>query len=290
MGEQVLRWEDDGIVVESVPDVGGRVHRVQAHGVDLLRTPPAPEAHRDDPFFWGAYIMAPWCNRAPAAPVDVAGRRVALASNFPDGTAIHGQVYAAPWEVVDEATLRIEAGGGAWPWRYEVHARYGVAPSTFRVTLEVRNLDDGPMPAGLGLHPWFAKPLRVAVPAERVFDDNLDPAVDPRPVEPPFDLRRLDVMADGIDATWTDLRGDAVELDWPTHGLRAAFRFGPTVPVVVAASPKDVDAVAIEPQTHALPPFRRLTAGEEDAPVLLPPGESLTLDYELEVRAVAPPD
>jgi aldose 1-epimerase len=289
MSEQVLRWEDDGIVVEALPGLGGRLHRVQAHGVDLLKAPPAPEAHRDDPFFWGAYVMAPWCNRAPAVPAEVAGRRVSLAANFPDGTAIHGEVYAAAWDAVDGSTLRIEAGGGGWPWRYEVLARYRVAPSTFGLTLTLRNIDDAPMPAGLGLHPWIMKPLRVAVPAERVYDDNLEPPVDARPVEPPFDLRRLDVMADGLDATWTDLRGSEVTLDWPTYGLHAAFRFGPTVTVVVAASPADKDAVAVEPQTHALPALRRVAAGEPGAPTLLPPGETLAVDYELEVREGAAP-
>lgn len=284
MAEHLLRWEDDGIVVEALPGVGGRLHRVRALGVDLLRTPPSPATHREEPFFWGGFPMVPWCNRATTDPVVVAGRRVELAANFPDGSAIHGEVYGAPWDTVDESTLRIEAGGGAWPWRYEVHARFRVGPASAGLTLELRNLDDAPMPAGIGVHPWFVKPLRIAVPARRVLTDNTDPAAHPQPVEPPFDLRRLDVMADGLDATWTDLTGDAVDLAWPAHDLRATFRFSERAAFLVAASPADVDAVAVEPQTHAPPALRRLIMQEPGAPALLAPGDVLAVDYELRVR------
>ena len=54
MPEQLLRWEDDGIVVEALAGIGGRVHRVRARGVDLLRTPSPTAVHREDPFFSGA--------------------------------------------------------------------------------------------------------------------------------------------------------------------------------------------------------------------------------------------
>jgi aldose 1-epimerase len=289
VAEQVLRWEDDGIVIEALPGIGGRLHRVRALGVDLLRTPPAPGVHREDPFFWGAFLMAPWCNRTTTGPIVVAGRRVELAANFPDGSAIHGQVYDAPWDVVDEFTLRIEAGGGAWPWRYDVHARFRVASALCGLTLELRNLDDAPMPAGLGVHPWFVKPVQVAVPARRVFADNLTPPAQAQPVEPPFDLRRLGAMADGLDATWTDLTSDAVELAWPAYDLRATFRFSEQAAFVTAANPRDSDAVAVEPQTHAPPALRRLVGAEPGAPALLAPGEVLAVDYELAVTPSPPP-
>ena len=281
MAEHILRWEDDGIEVEALPGIGGRLHRVRAFGVDLLRTPPDVDTHREDPFFWGAYPMAPWTNRAPVDPLVVAGRRVALTANFADGSAIHGQVSTAPWQRIDDSTLRIEAGDDGWPWRYDVHARFRVGPGSCGLTLELRNLDDAPMPAGLGLHPWFRKPLQLAVSAGRAFADNSDPTVDPQPVEGPFDLRELDVMADDLDATWTDLTGDAVDLAWPTLGVRATFRFGASATFVAAASPADLDAVAVEPTTHAPPALRRVVEQEPGAPVLLPPGEVLAADYEL---------
>jgi galactose mutarotase-like enzyme len=54
----------------------------------------------------------------------------------------------------------------------------------------------------------------------------------------------------------------------------------------VAASPADVAAIAVEPQTHALPGLRRLLVHEPGAPTLLAPGEVLAVDYELRFRRV----
>jgi galactose mutarotase-like enzyme len=122
------------------------------------------------------------------------------------------------------------------------------------------------------------------VPARTVFTDNIAPPVSPQPVEPPFDLRRLDVVPDDLDATWTDLTANAVDLAWPTHGVAAVLSFSASAPYVVAASPSDKEAVAVEPQTHALPPLRRVQRDEPGAPTLLEPGQVLTLDYELRAR------
>ncbi len=114
------RPRSDELEVVMLPKLGARIHRLRAFGIDLLRTPPTRAVHKRDPFFWGAYVMAPWCNRVAAHPFEVAGRTVDLAPNFPDGTAIHGQVYARPWLISPEGSMRIGGGGNGWPWAYEV--------------------------------------------------------------------------------------------------------------------------------------------------------------------------
>ena len=88
---------DGPLEVVVLPEAGARLHRLRAFGHDVLLTPDDPATHLADPFFWGAYVMAPWCNRIEARPTRIGAREVDLASNFPDGTAIHGQVYARPW-------------------------------------------------------------------------------------------------------------------------------------------------------------------------------------------------
>ena len=67
--EQIV-LRGDGVELVVLPGIGARIHRLRVDGADLLRTPVDPATHRDDPFFWGAYLMAPWCNRAPAQPFD----------------------------------------------------------------------------------------------------------------------------------------------------------------------------------------------------------------------------
>ena len=270
-----LTFSSDALEVVVLPEIGARLHRLRAFGHDLLRTPDLESVHEADPFFWGAYVMAPWCNRLEARPIRFGTRRIDLPSNFPDGSAIHGQVYFRPWLVQEDGRLTIHGGGDAWPWRYQVGQRLGVSGAEVRIELELTNLDDEPMPAGLGIHPWFRKPVRVAIHGARVFPDNLDGRTRQQPVEGPLDLRALGEMPD-VDATWTDLSDPAAELVWPqiAHVL---IRVEASAAFIAAASSSTIDAIAVEPQTHAPHGLRRLLAGESGGLRLLAPNETLSL-------------
>jgi aldose 1-epimerase len=263
-----------------LPDAGARLHRLRAFGHDLLRSPDDPATHLADPFFWGGYVLAPWGNRVQAGPTRAAGREVDLAANFPDGSAIHGQVYDRPWRA-DDHHFTIDGGGDGWPWRYEANARASVSGSSLILEYSLRNLSDAPMPGGLGLHPWWRRPVEVAIPARSVYPTTTDSPARPEPVSGTFDRRRLGRMADGIDAAWTDLDEPAVELRWPESGIVLTMRAtGPTIHVV-GASPADVDAVAIEIQTHAPQGVRRLERGEPGGLELIDAGNALSLAIEL---------
>ena len=76
---------DGPLEVVVLPEAGARLHRLRAFGHDVLRTPDDPATHLGDPFFWGAYVMAPWCNRIEARPTAVGSRQVDLASTSPTG-------------------------------------------------------------------------------------------------------------------------------------------------------------------------------------------------------------
>jgi aldose 1-epimerase len=283
---------DGDIEVQVLPEVGARLHRLRVAGRDLLRTPPDVDAHAREPIFWGSYVMAPWCNRMEGGTrVSVGSRVVEPAPNFPDGTAIHGQVFARPWQHDGEGSFAMRAGGDGWPWEYEVRQRIRVPPGEDRLHLEHRltNRSDEAMPAGIGIHPWFLRPLRIAIAAERVYAANTAPEREPVPVSGPFDLRRMRDVPDDLDGCWAEVGDPAVSLRWPAVGLaatlRARVRLGgggaaPAVHIVVA-SPSHLDAVGVEPQTNAPGGLRRLLDGAPGGLVMLGPGEALGLDVEL---------
>ncbi len=282
MGATIITIADGPIEVELLPDIGARLHRLRAFGRDLLRTPDDPSAHVRDPFRWGAYVMAPWCNRIAAAPTAVDGQVVDLASNFPDGSAIHGQVYDAPWQLRSDGSLRIQGGGGGWPWAYEVTMRVAVQDAVLSIDQSLTNLAEGPMPAGIGLHPWFRRPFDVRINAGNVMRSNLEADATLEPVSGPWDLRAIGPMPDDLDAAWPDPGSPAVELRWPDLGVTASLRARSDANLyVVAASPSSLDAVAIEPQTHAPHGLRRLLRGEPGALHLLAPGATMHLTIEL---------
>jgi aldose 1-epimerase len=276
--EVVLRSDELEVVL--LPNLGARLHRLRAFGEDLLRTPDDPSAHRTDPFFWGAYVMAPWCNRIRPGPVEVAGRTVDLAPNFEDGSAIHGQVSARPWTVDDE-TLRISGGGDGWPWPYEVTCHAAVAGATLTLAYRLTNHADGAMPAGIGLHPWFRGPVEVGISAATVYPANSGSPPVAEPVSEALDLRTPHRLAPNVDATWASLATPRIDLAWPERGLAARIEVDADRVLVAAASPAHVDAVAVEPQTHGPDALRRLIGGEPDALPMLPPGASLELTLRL---------
>jgi len=281
---RVARIGGGSIEVEVLPEVGARIHRLRVDGHDLLRTPPDARRHLDDPYFWGSYPMAPWCNRVAAGRVAVAGRDVDLPVSFPDGTAIHGQVSRIPWEQDGDASFRVGAGGDGWPWPYSVRQAIDVGHDSVALELLLTNLADDPMPAGIGIHPWFRRPVHVAIDAAAVHRSNLDPSVRPEPVAGRLDRRRLAELPDGLDAAWTGLADPPVVLAWPADGLRATLRVFPTVRYIVAASPGEIDAVAVEPQTHAPAGLRRLLNGEPGALEPLDPGATLALTVRLVIE------
>jgi galactose mutarotase-like enzyme len=91
-------------------------------------------------------------------------------------------------------------------------------------------------------------------------------------------------MPDGLDATWTDLGVPPVELAWPGLGVSATMRVAADTVFIVAASPPSLDAIAVEPQTHAPQGVRRLLNHEPGALAVLDPRDSLRLSVDLEFR------
>jgi aldose 1-epimerase len=264
-----------------LPEAGARLHRLRAFGHDVLLTPDDPATHLGDPFFWGAYVMAPWCNRIEARPTQVGAHQIDLPSNFPDGSAIHGQVYARPWDRRADGSFGVSGGGDGWPWTYEMRMDVEIDGGTLQIDLLLTNTSADPMPAGIGIHPWFRRPLRTAIHADSFFADNLATETRPKPVAGPFDLRKIGVMADDLDGAWTDLGDPPVALRWDDLGLAMTMRTTPAAPYIVAASPSRVDAIAVEPQTHAPQGARRLLGGEPGGLAMLPPGEALRMRIEL---------
>lgn len=280
-----VRLTSDELEVSVLPSLGCRLHRLRAYGVDLLRTPPDPATHADDPFFWGAYVMAPWTNRATAGPMTIAGRGVALSPNFADGSAIHGQVYAAAWEQRGSGLFGIRREGDGWPWAYEVTAEVAVDGPRLRLAYAVINRSDGPMPAGIGLHPWFRRPLTVGAHASAVHPRNDDPEA--APIDPAGDLA-LDIdsqLPGGLDATWLDVKPPRIELWWPADALTALMTIdsGGDPLYLAVATPEEPDATPVEPVTHAPWALDRLAIGEPGAMRLLDAGDRVTLTVEIDV-------
>ncbi len=92
------------------------------------------------------------------------------------------------------------------------------------------------------------------------------------------------MLPTGLDAAWTDVDQPCVVLHWRHLDISAELRATAPTVYVVAASPENVDAVAVEPQTHAPWGLRRLLDNERGGLDWLSPSSTLTLDSELTFR------
>jgi len=177
----------------------------------------------------------------------------------------------------------VRAGGDGWPWPYEVTLAAEARDTAFSLRWRLTNMADEPMPAGIGFHPWWRRPVQVRVDAGLVYASNVTPAADPSPVSGALDLRAGGFPADGLDGTWTDASVPPVELAWPEIGVNATMAASVGARFVAMATPPGLDAIAVEPQTHAPDGLRRLLDGRADGLAWLPAGEALTLEIEIQV-------
>ncbi|MEO8461818.1 MAG: hypothetical protein ABI555_01280, partial [Chloroflexota bacterium] len=147
------------IEVEVLPAIGARLHRLRVFGHDLLRTPSDPALHLSHPFLWGAYVMAPWCNRIAALPTQTGSGVIDVAADPGEATALHGQVYSSPWAVTADGSFVARGGMDGWPWPYETTLGLAIEGATLQIRQTLINLGESRMPGGLGIHPWFVGPV-----------------------------------------------------------------------------------------------------------------------------------
>lgn len=140
------------------PELGGAVARLDHHGVPVLRplgdgASTAPDA--------ACFPMIPYANRIAQGRFALHGREYRLPPNFRDEPhSLHGVGWQSAWQVAsatpDRAVLSLHHDRGpAWPRRFRAEQRFTVTVEGMTIDLTVINEDVEPMPAGLGLHPYF---------------------------------------------------------------------------------------------------------------------------------------
>jgi aldose 1-epimerase len=205
---------------------------------------------------------------------------VRLEPNLPP-SAIHGLGFDKRWEILARseasATLACELRGLGWPFGGSARQTLTLAANGLDHELEVGGYKRTG-PAGLGWHPWFARPasgdleLRVDADEVVVVDGDLVPTGDVRPVTAQEDLRSGPALGDRrLDHTYVRAKSPAI-LRWPD--LELAIEFDDALNTVVVYTP--AEAVCVEPQSM-WPNAPALAArGVKDTGVrILRPGERM---------------
>jgi aldose 1-epimerase len=274
----VLQRQQPAMRMILAPKQGGAIRELTHEGEDVLR--PTPAGAGLDPFDLACFPMVPYANRIAHGRFRHGNRQVQLKRNWSgDPHPLHGQGWRAPWSLVAASTssaiLRFEGGGDEWPWRYRCEQRFELLPDGVSIELSIQSLADEPMPAMLGLHPYFPNAahakLEAQLPRVWLTDDAALPLTEAATpaawcFEPARELQQ--VPLDHCFAGWN---GTAV-LRWPGRALRIT---APDCRFLQIYAPASQDFFCIEPQSAAA---GALSTGEVRT---LAPGERFAIALHL---------
>jgi aldose 1-epimerase len=276
---------------------------------DLLYT--APDWHTNPvPTRSGIPILFPFPNRIRDGKFSQGWNNYQLPLN--DSTrknAIHGWAPRHPWRVFGygadedaawihgEFQMSVDAPEirGLWPSDAVLSVIYRFTERSLRLESRVKNVGDGPLPFGLGFHPYFRFPcgdesidhFKLLAPARSIWTsvDNL-PTGERQPVADAINWNTpRQIAGTPLDTLYTDLGAIAEHADGLLLRAELGHAHNPGVLQVwtsrdfrdeVLFTPPHRQAVCIEPYTCATDAVnlaeRKIDAGWQ----VLPPGEVWT--------------
>jgi aldose 1-epimerase len=231
-----------------------------------------------------SFPLVPFCNRIRGGSFGFRGWEVSLASNMAgDPSPLHGQGWLAAWDVKhqggDSAELVYRHRGGEWPWDYEARQSFRLSGDALDLALTCRNKSRGPMPCGLGQHPYFhctpETRLRTGVREAWTIDEQVLP-VAKVPASGRYDLSDRLVCGQDLDNGWGGWSGTAA-IETPGEPFRIEMS-SPDATFFQLYSPASGGIFVAEPVSHA---NAALNQPEEEWPELgmriLGPDEEMTL-------------
>lgn len=264
------------------PNIGGSIAALTLRGIDVLRRFDSGAAQ---PLDASCFPLVPFCNRVAQARFAWDGRKVVMRPNHvPEPHRLHGIGWHRAWEVSVKdrsGAIMVHANDGRseWPWAYRAEQGLALDHAGCTLSLRLTNLDEKPMPAGIGLHPYFRR--RPETRARFMAGSIIAVGDDMIPTGVALAADALAPFATGtelpdetIDHCYTDWSGVVhIEDELGTITMTATH-----APHLHVFAPADGSALCFEPVNH-LPDA--LNQAPQTMPVLAN-GESLTLEMRIE--------
>jgi aldose 1-epimerase len=258
-------------------------------GLDFVRPVSARAWGEHNVRLTSSYPLVPYSNRIGDGRFRFEGVDYTLRPNATiSAHPLHGVGWLRAWAVTSVApesmslTLTHDSSGRddpEWPWSFAATQTIALDDAGLHLTLTVTNEDSRPMPAGIGMHPFFPKSRRMelqfATAAVWLNDARMLPKE--RTLVPPewnFAIQRpvTDLAVDNCFADWSR----TALLTWPERGwglrLAASEAFNH---LVVFTSPAR-DSIAIEPVSHANNAVNLATSRGDTGLAIIAPGAVLS--------------
>jgi aldose 1-epimerase len=249
--------------VELAPASGGAVARFVVDGVDVLRPMAAADIASGRANNAALYPLVPFSNRIRDGQLAFEGEQFQLARNWPGvGHPMHGDGWAQAWDVLGHDGVSAEiayvheraGAAGGWPFRYRARQSYRLDDDRLMIRISLENLEDQPVPAGIGLHPSFVRDsdTKLTCRAQAVWRTDAEVLPVERiavPTDWDFSAGRR-VNSATLDNCFDGWDGHAA-IVWPQHRLRLDLEA--TVPFrhLVIYVPAGQSFFCVEPVSHA---------------------------------------
>jgi aldose 1-epimerase len=278
------------------PEIGGALSELSLATPDasvaLLR-PATPAALRDrDPLGVGSFPLVPFSNRIENGRYDFAHQSYRFEPNLlPHPHPLHGHGWRRPWKVIEasarSAVLELDYQGDDWPSRYRARQVFELSPEGLTLRIAISNTGDRPMPAGIGLHPYFPRTPRVRLSARLpdvwlAREDKIPIRLERTPGAWDFSTGR---SLDGVelDHCFSGWDGYA-RIDWPEHEIALEIESERVFGHVVIYVPGGADFFCFEPVSHANDALNLEARGVPGTgTVVLDPGAALAGKTEFRV-------
>jgi len=291
MRDDLVRLSNGKLDLLIAPAIGGSIACLDYIGPDgrmpVLRGADRTEFGAEEA---ASFPLVPWCNRIREGRFTFNGLKIQPGRTKPDEPMpLHGHGWMAEWQLLSRSEATASIGfvheAGDWPWHYEARQDFEIDELSLRYRLSCRNLSEGPMPCGLGQHPYFPCNERTRIDADVHHVWTIDDAI--LPVERiradgDYSLKGRLACGQGLDNGYEDWSGD-VRISTPGAGFDVRLS-SPGTSFVHVYSPVGSDFCAIEPASHA---DAALNERGEAWPRLgirvLQHGEEMTLNVAIEV-------
>lgn len=263
--------------------------RWQARGAVLDWLRPAPAAGSLAPTAGASFPLVPYSNRIRGGRFRFAGKDYRLAPNFGRSPhTIHGHGWKRPWQVMaHEArslTLAYREDGSDWPQPYRAEQRFTLADGALTLSLAVTNEGEGPMPAGLGQHPYFPRTrhCRLTAGTERMWTTDAEnlPTGTMAPAAGADPATGLMPAEAALDNVFTGFAGRAV-IEWPDRGAALTMEADPALAFLVIYTPPGADFFCAEPVSHCTDAVNLVAERSDTGLRILAPGECFAATLRL---------
>ena len=273
------------------PDMGGAIYSFDyyANSVTqpLMRDTATTAAQQITDF--ASWPLVPFSNRIKAGKFAFNGHKYTIPTNYLGDHihASHGHGWENVWSLARHDTQHCDMVFAMndltmWPFPYRAEQNLSLGADGLTLGLTVTNIGDQPMPAGLGIHPYFPRTDDTTLQAQTSHLWEIDNDVIPFrrvPTPPEYDFATAKTLKTArLDHCFDGYEGES-EIIWPGQPMKLTMRSSNNLRHFVVYTPRGKNFFCAEPVSHMPDGINRIEV-EDTGIVVLRPNESMTAQYQ----------